>query len=242
MSGAFIYGTPSFHSSDNEDDEMVCINTRDQMISVDSNSNSDHVEDVEEAEEDDTHVQLIDLKEEKFDDPEESPVVIEQAEDDILMNTTNTMEESEDEVEKIELFYDGPASRQKTKVFDAPNIDILKPIRCSVIKIGPLAKPETSDDEVEEMHIDNNIRTRPHICPYKNCHKSYKKKAHLRGHLRVHTGDRPYVCDYNNCNKRFSRSDELSRHKRVHTGERPFQCPVCDRRFIRSDHLTKHAR
>ena len=165
MSGAFIYGTPSFDSSDHEGDEMLLIKTRDsQMMSVDANANNEHIEHAEEVEEeDDSHVQLIDLKEEKFDDPEEGPVVIEQAEDDILIGTANAVERSDDEVEKIELFYDGPASRQKQKGFNAPNIDtnILKPIRCSVIKIGPLAKPETSDDdEIEEMHLDNNIRAR----------------------------------------------------------------------------------
>ena len=163
MSGAFIYGTPSFDSSDHEEDEMILIKTRDsQMMSVDANANNEHIEHEEDVEEeDDSHVQLIDLKEEKFDDPEEGPVIIEQAEDDILMNTANAVEGSDDEVEKIELFYDGPASRQKQKGFNAPNIDILKPIRCSVIKIGPLAKPETSDDEeIEEMHLDNNIRAR----------------------------------------------------------------------------------
>ena len=163
MSGAFIYGTPSFDSefSDQENDEMVFTKIRDsQILSVDANANNEHIENAEEVdEEDDSHVQLIDLKEEKIDDPEKAPVVIEQAEDDILMNTATAIEE--DEVEKIELFYDGPASRQKQKDFNAPNFDILKPIRCSVIKIGPLAKPETSDDdEIEEMHLDNNIRAK----------------------------------------------------------------------------------
>ncbi|CAG5082519.1 Oidioi.mRNA.OKI2018_I69.PAR.g10147.t1.cds [Oikopleura dioica] len=82
------------------------------------------------------------------------------------------------------------------------------------------------------MHIENEISDRPHVCPYKNCHKSYKKKLIFEA-----------TCEFIlEIDLIFSRSDELSRHKRVHTGERPFQCPVCERRFIRSDHLTKHAR
>lgn len=168
MSGAFIYGTPNFVDSEpefsepeNEPDEILFAKNakteRDSQM-TDNNSN------LHEEEEED--MELIDLKEERQEeiDPEDAPIVIEQAEDDMLMSNTLIIEEpddeDEDDVEKIELFYDGPASkiRKQTSAHD-----ILKPIRCSVIKIGPLAKPETDEEdeiEVEEMHIENDISDR----------------------------------------------------------------------------------
>ncbi|CAG5082516.1 Oidioi.mRNA.OKI2018_I69.PAR.g10146.t1.cds [Oikopleura dioica] len=85
MSGAFIYGTPNFVDSEPEFSEPEEIE-HDQIIftknpkierdsqMTDSNSNFQEEEDME----------LIDLKEETV-DPEEAPVVIKQAEDDMLI-------------------------------------------------------------------------------------------------------------------------------------------------------------
>ena len=83
---------------------------------------------------------------------------------------------------------------------------------------------------------------RPFMCTYENCGKAYAKSAHLKTHLRRHSGDKPFICTYEGCKWRFSRSDELSRHKRTHTGLRPFMCKICMKSFVRSDHLSKHAR
>ena len=83
---------------------------------------------------------------------------------------------------------------------------------------------------------------RPYVCTEPGCGKSYKRKAHLKQHLRTHPFARAYCCPVENCGKRFPYAGELIRHRRVHTEEKPYQCPVCLREFTKTSSLKEHAR
>ncbi|KAI9365992.1 A designed zinc finger protein bound To Dna, partial [Zopfochytrium polystomum] len=76
-------------------------------------------------------------------------------------------------------------------------------------------------------------------CP--TCPKSFRARANLRDHLRIHNRARNHPCP--TCHKTFYRSQDLLRHQSTHMlpSERPHVCPNgCGRRFGRADAAYRH--
>lgn len=71
------------------------------------------------------------------------------------------------------------------------------------------------------------------------CGKSFKKRIHVRNHIRTHTGERPFQCS--DCGKTFSSLANLMRHNLIHSGVRPYRCDVCHRCFSQASNLRQHA-
>uniref|UniRef100_A0A3B4A564 Zinc finger and BTB domain containing 14 n=1 Tax=Periophthalmus magnuspinnatus TaxID=409849 RepID=A0A3B4A564_9GOBI len=93
--------------------------------------------------------------------------------------------------------------------------------------------------------IDHNAKkerlltaNRPYACEH--CPKAFTTAAHLKEHLKIHSGFKPHRCVV--CGKAFIRGPDLKRHERVHSNERPFACQLCEKAFKHKSHLKDHER
>ncbi|XP_035916576.1 zinc finger protein 2 isoform X1 [Anopheles stephensi] len=70
------------------------------------------------------------------------------------------------------------------------------------------------------------------------CGKSFKFRATLRQHEKIHYGIKQHECEM--CHRRFLHKSTLKCHLRLHTGEKPYKCPHCPKTFRGQTALNCH--
>ncbi|KTW28546.1 hypothetical protein T552_01806 [Pneumocystis carinii B80] len=93
---------------------------------------------------------------------------------------------------------------------------------------------------VETKGMGESKNKRRYPCSFEGCNKAFQQQAHLRIHLRCHSGEKPFVCGQ--CGKTFAQLGNLKTHQRRHTGEKPYICTYtnCGKKFAQKGNLRAH--
>lgn len=72
------------------------------------------------------------------------------------------------------------------------------------------------------------------------CEKKYRRRAELKVHMYIHTGDRPHQCSI--CGLKFRLRQGLTRHLQTHNKSDKYMCNVCGQCFSQERYLRSHVR
>ncbi|XP_071445630.1 zinc finger protein 236-like [Hetaerina americana] len=131
-----------------------------------------------------------------------------------------------------------PANTQEGSDDPSPVVQEGEPVAAVGGEVAvPVPDPSVPQDEMRVVIMDN----RPHGCEH--CPAAFKKFAHLKQHLRSHTGEKPFGCT--TCNKAFVSKSVLKTHLKTHVpfmapSRRPYSCSECGRKFVASSSLKRH--
>ncbi|KAJ3257656.1 hypothetical protein HDU77_002629 [Chytriomyces hyalinus] len=109
-----------------------------------------------------------------------------------------------------------------------------------LIKSEPSELLSTADATSSSTPVKKGSDEKKFPCTEPDCSATFAQLAHLKIHLRRHTGERPFVCAF--CDKTFNQKGNLKTHERKHTGDKPFKCqhPGCTKEFSQQGNLRTH--
>ncbi|KAJ6648867.1 Zinc finger protein [Pseudolycoriella hygida] len=111
-------------------------------------------------------------------------------------------------------------------------------IQLDIIMKEPIVLTQNGQIEIttEKNSADQE---RKFECTVQNCRSLFKRKGHLKEHMKSHLGVKSHKCEI--CLKSFGKMSILNRHLLYHSNEKKFKCGICSASFISNNQLKRHS-